>query len=116
MATQKRKHVFNMPSHYMVEAAYQTEQAERAKELVSAIPLEELPDASDRDALIQAICAGEVEDVYRPCAASYHNATIPALPAWVDPRIKVADWAALRRIGQDARSALMERDKTRGGV
>jgi hypothetical protein len=123
MATQKRKpHVFNMPSHFQVAAAWQSEQAEqaeRASRLVGTIPQEELPDESDRNALMQAVCDGEVEDVYQPVAASYHNATLPDLPAWVDPRIKVADWAALKRDGLSAdgiRTVLIERDKARGGA
>jgi len=79
-----------------------------AERMVRAIPHDELPDGGDRAALIDAIAAGAVEDVYRPIGAGYHNVTIPHLPPYVDPRLKVAEWAALRRAGRDIRVAILD--------
>lgn len=70
---------------------------------------DELPDREDRAALGTAILAGEVEDIYQPFGASYHNVTIPDLPAWLDPRIKVTDWAAIHRAGHDVRAVMLAR-------
>lgn len=72
-------------------------QALRARQLVSTITHDELPNPDDRAALETAIVAGDVEDVYAPLGRAWHNLTIPGLPAWVDPRIRAADWAVLRR-------------------
>jgi hypothetical protein len=107
MATSKRRHIFNMPSHFQVKAALHFEQAERASQLVGAIPLDELPDGDDRTALADAVTRGDVEDIYQPCAANYHNATIPGLPSWVDPRLKVKTWAQWRREGRDIRATMI---------
>lgn len=67
----------------------------------------ELPDPVDRAALAAAILASEVEDVYRPFGASYHNVTLPDMPAWIDPRIRLAEWAAIHRAGHDARAVAL---------
>jgi len=112
----KRKpHVFRMPSHFMAQAA---QRAERASRLVGAIPPGELPDASDRDALIQAIVDGDVAEVYYG-ASGRSYATLPGLDAaGVSERVALTDWIALSRDGlsaDDIRAVLIERDRAREG-
>lgn len=74
---------------------------------LAAIPQSELPDGAARDALIEAIRCGEVDGLYRPVARPHHNVTLAHLPADVDPRITVAQWAQWWRDGKNPRDELL---------
>ena len=77
-----------------------------AQALVDAIPQAELPDPSDRAALVAALLVGDVEGVYQPADANF-IAVIPGLPPHSDPRVSVRVWAETRRAGLDMRAVLV---------
>lgn len=125
MTSNKRTHGVGTPSHLQVTAdlhkrihdaqtQQEAKQARHARRLVGALPIDELPDGDDRAALADAVARGEVEDIYQPCAADYHNVTIPGLPAWVDPRVTVVTWAQWRREGRDIPATLLANARARG--
>ena len=58
-----------------------------------AIPQDELPDASAREALLMAIRSGKVIGVYRPFGSTRHNIEL-AGPRDVELRISCAVWTA----------------------
>lgn len=61
------------------------------------IPRSELPDGPDRDALAQLIRLGEVDNLYSPLGADYHNIAWATDNLQADPRERVTAWLELRR-------------------
>lgn len=78
-----------------------------AEALVATVPDDDLPEVDDRPALVAALLAGEVEDLYWPLGAEHANVTIPRLPPYVDPRLPVAQWAAIHRAGHDPSAVML---------
>lgn len=50
------------------------------------IPRRELPDGPTRAALVEAIRAGRVDNLYQPMGCDHWNIAWADRPAWVDPR------------------------------
>ena len=61
------------------------------------IPRAELPDGDARRILAIAIRAGEVDNLYRPLGADYHNIAWANREPWEDPRQRVSRWVELLR-------------------
>lgn len=72
-------------------AATEEEIAETLQAL-EAVTLIELPDGDARAALVEAICAGVVDDVYRFPLATYHNLSIYPSDRCGYVRRTVAEW------------------------
>lgn len=64
---------------------------------LEAIPREELPDGGERRILAIAIRAGDVDNLYRPLGADYHNIAWANVAPQQDPRQRVSRWVALLR-------------------
>lgn len=64
-----------------------------------SISQDDLPDGDAREALADAIRAGEVDNLYRPMGADYYNIAWAHRPAWEDPRQRLSDWLLRRQQG-----------------
>lgn len=69
-------------------------------QVLETVPRDELPDGPDRNALASAIRLGEVDNLYRPFGADYHNITWANACAEEDPRQRISDWLEARRTYQ----------------
>lgn len=72
------------------------------------IPRGELADGPDRDALASHIRAGDVDNLYRPLGAEWHNIAWSHVAPYQDPRQRVSDWIASRHAAQQALEQLAE--------
>jgi hypothetical protein len=77
---------------------YRLPHAEAAAQ-VADIPQSEMPDAHAREDLIAALMDGEAERVYQPVAGDHFNVAM-TVPDWVDCRLPLREWLALRCAGQ----------------
>lgn len=58
---------------------------------LARIPRDELPDDA-RAGLVEAIRAGQVDNLYRPLGCDHWNISWANRPAWVDPRQNIMSW------------------------
>lgn len=70
------------------------------------IPTDELPDADARQALIEAIRAGQVIGVYTPRSYARHNIELAGCPRDMDPRISAEQFTAYWRAGRTGASVV----------
>ena len=78
-------------------------QSAEHNELVAAvqrISQSELPDPAARAALVTAVRAGEIDNVYTPVGHDRHTVALAHLPPDVDPRTSLARWVTWWRAGK----------------
>lgn len=80
---------------------------------VAAIPRDELPDGDARQALADAVRAGDVIGVYKPHTYPLHNIELRDVPRDIDPRVSCADWQRWFLGGLDPAEATIAEQRAR---
>ena len=79
---------------------------------VGRISRAELPDSAARAALVAAVRAGDVDNIYTPVGQSYHTVALAHLPPDMDPRTTLARWVAWWRAGKNPNAEHLAAQRT----